>query len=226
MDFNDILDTIFTYDETKPWAIVIPQVVFYCFRNYCVKRIIDSYELTNNISDTLGISWTNLYELCNQHCDGSFKMYLPDLFEPSTFEQFEDVELLEIFFKNFIQSLDILLEKGDETKEELFSNFLDKEIFTFFFKNIEDKKFYIFPTDIDNELNVETYLKLRETVITNTLIIEFEDINEKEISQLEPPGKIKTHSALKALLHKRRIKGKTYRNIHINTDKTRKLQSK
>ena len=62
-------DTIFTYDETNPWAIIIPQVVFYCFRNYCVSRIMNSYEINENISEKLGINWNTLFELCSQNCD-------------------------------------------------------------------------------------------------------------------------------------------------------------
>ena len=230
MDFNDILDTIFTYDETKPWGILIPQVILYCFRNYCVKRIMDSYEINENISETLGINWTSLYELCSQNCDASFKTYLPDFFEPASYEQFEDGDgdLLEIFFKNFIKSLDTILEtnatKEYEEKEELFINFLDNDIFVFFFKNINDKKFYIFPKDTESELNVELFLQLRQTVLTNSLVIEYESIHET--TPLYIPVPMKTNSAMKALLYKRKMKGKTYRNISSRTDTTRKHTNK
>ena len=224
MDFNDILDTIFTYDETNPWAIIIPQVVFYCFRNYCVSRIMNSYEINENISEKLGINWNTLFELCSQNCDASFKPYLPEIFEPDSYEKFEDGELLEIFFKNFIKSFDTVLEKNDTEKEEAFSNFLDKDIFVFFFKNIPNKKYYIFPNDIDGELNIEKYLLLKQTDLINPLEIEYESIDETQTNYTSQ--RIKTNSALKALLYKRRIKGKTYRNISSNTDKTRKVGSK
>ena len=97
MDFKELFETVFTYEEEKPWSILIPQLLFYCFRNYCLKHVVN--DLSSN-----EVEWNDLYELCTMNSDDNFKIYVPDFFEPSVYEHIEDPELIELFFKNFIKS--------------------------------------------------------------------------------------------------------------------------
>ena len=212
MDFKEVFETVFTYGEEKPWSILIPQLLFYCFRNYCLKRVI------NDISSN-EIEWTSLYELCTMNCDETFKAYIPDFFEPSVFEHVEDPELIELFFKNFIVSFNLLLQNPTEQLEEQFIQFLDKDIFDFFNETVINKKFLIFPTMVDNELDEEKYLKLRSTVLNYSLEIESQNLDEKT-----PVVDLEVNSLQKALDYKRNIKNRTLRKKkYIN--QTRKINN-
>jgi hypothetical protein len=161
LELNDILDTIVSYDITKPWEVIIYQFIFYCFRNFCLKRIMASFDISNNITQTIGFDWDNLYDLCFGYCDPNFKQYLIDFFEPVHFEQIEDPELLEIFFKNFTISLDVIIEKDNEVEQERFVKFLDETVFEYFKNLLSKSELYIFPENIDDGLNEDIYRAFR-----------------------------------------------------------------
>lgn len=211
MDFKELFETIFTYDEEKPWSILIPQLLFYCFRNYCVKRVVN--DITSN-----DIEWTNLYELCNMNCDPNFKLYIPDFFEPTVFEHIDDSELIEIFFKNFIISFNQILLNDNPELEKKFTQFLDKDLFIFFNNIITNKEYLIFPTDVEGELNEKKYLILRETKLNYSLEIDSEQLQENT-NNYEKKENI---SLEKALLIKKNLRRKTFRNKNTPLNKTRK----
>jgi len=157
LELDDILDTIVSYDVTKPWEVIIYQFIFYCFRNFCLKRLYTTFDISNNITETIGFDWSDLYDLCFNYCDPAFKQYLVDLFDESHFEQIEDPELLEVFFKNFTISLDAVIEKDDEAEQERFVKFLDETMFEYFNNLLNGSELYIFPENIDDGINEERY---------------------------------------------------------------------
>ena len=161
LELNDILDTIVSYDVTKPWEVIIYQFILYCFRSFCLKRLYTTFDISNNITQTIGFDWDNLYELCFNYCDPEFKQYLVDFFDPTHFEQIEDPELLEVFFKNFTISLDAVIEKNDEQEQERFVKFLDETVFEYFNNLLKNSELYIFPENIDDGINEERYRVFR-----------------------------------------------------------------
>lgn len=148
MDLDEILDTIVSYDPTKKWEVLIYQLVFSSLRNFCIKRVINDTE----------VDWDNLYELC-QHCDPSFKKHLIDLFDPEHFNEIEDVELLEVFCKQFIESLDVIIQ--NELLENEFIHFLDVTLFEYFAKVLDGTDVYIFPRNIDDTLHEDVFLAFK-----------------------------------------------------------------
>ena len=161
LELDDILDTIVSYDVTKPWEVIIYQFILYCFRNFCLKRLYTTFDISSNITQTIGFDWDNLYELCFNYCDPEFKQYLVDFFDPTHFEQIEDPELLEVFFKNFTISLDAVIEKNDEQEQERFVKFLDETVFEYFNNLLKNSELYIFPENIDDGINEERYRVFR-----------------------------------------------------------------
>jgi hypothetical protein len=160
-ELNDILDTIVSYDVTKPWEVIIYQFIFYCFRNFILKRILNSFDISSNLTETLGFDWDDLYDLCFNYCDSNMKQYLVDFFEPIHFEQIEDPELLEVFFKNFTISLDVIIEKESEEEQEKFIKFLDETLFEYFKNLLNGSELYIFPQNVDNTINEDAYRLFR-----------------------------------------------------------------
>lgn len=214
MDFKELFETVFTYEEEKPWSILIPQLLFYCFRNYCLKKVV------NDISSN-EVEWDSLYELCTMNCDENFKLYIPDFFEPNVFEHVEDPELIEIFFKNFIVSFNIILLNPDDELEDKFTKFLDKDLFMFFNDIIINKEYLIFPTDVEGELDDQKYLHLRSTKLNYSLEIHTEELNNP-ISNEKP----KINTLHKALVYKKNLQNRTLRKKQPPISQTRKHNTK
>ena len=214
MDFKELFETVFTYEEEKPWSILIPQLLFYCFRNYCLKKVV------NDISSN-EVEWDSLYELCTMNCDENFKLYIPDFFEPNVFEHVEDPELIEIFFKNFIVSFNIILLNPDDELEDKFTKFLDKDLFIFFNDIIINKEYLIFPTDVEGELDDQKYLHLRSTKLNYSLEIHTEELNNP-ISNEKP----KINTLHKALVYKKNLQNRTLRKKQPPISQTRKHNTK
>jgi len=148
-DLQSILDTIVRFDENNKWNLIIYQVCFYCFRSFIEDRIVSSTQV---------IPWTSLDQLCEQFCDEEWKSCIDEIFNPDSLKDFEDTELLETFFINFTESFDELIKTEDTTNQDNFTEFLDIILFKFFQKNEE---YCIFPTTIDEPLNLEKYTILR-----------------------------------------------------------------
>ena len=214
---NDILDTIVSYDVTKPWEVITYQYILYCFRNFILKRIIQSFDLSHNLTETLGFDWENLYDLCFNYCDPNMKLYLPDIFEPSHFEQIEDPELLEIFFKNFTISLDAIIENESELEQEKFVKFLDETLFEYFNTLLKGSELYIFPESIDDSINEEVYRTFRAKELEfSQKPLEFDTI--ENITEFTTPKKSIGH----ALRLKRSRFSKTLKSPKISQSKTLK----
>ena len=214
MDFKELFETVFTYEEEKPWSILIPQLLFYCFRNYCLKKVV------NDISSN-EVEWDSLYELCTMNCDENFKLYIPDFFEPNVFEHVEDPELIELFFKKFIVSFNIILLNPSDELEEKFTQFLDKDLFTFFNDIIINKEYLIFPTSVDGELDDQKYLHLRSTKLNYSLEIHTEQL-ENSASNIKP----EVNSIHKAFIYKKNLQNRTLRKKQLPISQTRKHATK
>ena len=220
MDLEEILDTIISYDPTKPWEAVIHQFIFYCFRNCCLKRVIDSFDISENITETLPLDWDSLYELCEKYCDKNFKIYLEDFFDPEHYNQIEDPELLEIFFKNFINSLDIVI--TNNIRENDFIKFLDETLFNYFSDLFNNSELYIFPLSVDHTLNEEVYKKFR--------MKEMEFVQEPYYDVVYEPIELnKEHYKKRSMAHMMQVKRngflKTLRYSRASLYKTRKADN-
>jgi hypothetical protein len=207
---EDILNTMITFDETRPWEIIIYQVVFYCFRNFCLQRITESNE---------EVKWTNLLELCEQYCDKNFKEYLVDFFTPSHIEQIKDIESFEVYLKNFTTSLDTIIAKDNIIQQEEFIKFLDETIFNYFKNLLKDSEIYIFPEDIDGILNEEKYKIFKAKEFELKKALEYEIINDTiEFTKTESKKsigyalKVKKLGLIKTIKHKKSCLTKTLKH--------------
>lgn len=218
MELYEILDTIVHYDKEKPWEVIIHQVLFYCLRVFCLKRVIESYE-----DASPEIDWENIFELCRQHCDPSFQKHLNEIFDPEHFNQIEDVELLDIFCKRFIESLDVVI-KNDILDNE-FIQFLDVTLFEYFAKTLDGTDVYIFPRNIE------------DTLQENVLVAFIEKLRKPDnddllnsINIIHTPTELNTEFYKKnTLAHAVKVKRhgilKTLKHNHTSLTQTRKVRS-
>ena len=179
MDLNEILEIILE-NNNNGWNFLVLQVCFYCFRAFIAERIAILIELPKD--ETLDIPWTNLQELTKQYCDENWKPYIHEFFIPES--PFEDDELLEIFFRNFVESLDVLVKTNDTVNQDKFTDFLDIKLFEVF-------KDSIFPSSsFEGNLNIQKYFEVR-TELFPIEIPTMEEVKEEEVKEEEVKEEVK-----------------------------------
>ena len=167
MDFVKLLKELFVYDSFKIYNIIQIQIAFYCFNNYCQKRILDSFEV---IDDPPFESLCELYEI-----------FLPDKKNISLLiENLDDFELLEPFILQLAKTLDVFLTSEDDILQNSFAIFLDKEVFLFFKETIPKEQ--LFYTEV-NELINETLQQLLKDINVESDIIVKEEVEVKEVKE-------------------------------------------
>ena len=204
MDLNEYLQEIAITDSNTPWGTLISQIIFDCFRKYCLD-FIQEIELK---------SWENIYELCEHYIEDSFKPYLGEIFQVEHYEEFNNEDLCIAFFKKFLILLKETLNKKD-VNEETLTDFLDHNIFVYFESSILNKDYYIFPTDFNGVLDIKKYESIREKLFEKKDVLLSEILGEPimPIMKDEP-----TKSITKAILKKRLdIKYTRKHNIPTNT---------
>lgn len=147
MDLNEITERICSYNQDKPWTIILSQIIFFSLRSYCMKRILDSFD-----NDTLPpIPWETLHDLCSSYCSENYKPHIDHIFEVEHIEEFEQYELCSIYAKNFAESMDELLEIDDTDTQEIFIDYLDNFLYIFFNKQLTESGILIFPPNFEEE---------------------------------------------------------------------------
>lgn len=163
MDFLHLLKELFVYDSFKIYNTIQIQIAFYCFNNYCQKRILESFEV---IEDPPLDSLLELYET-----------FLPDKKNIHVFiETLDEFEFLEPFILQLAKTLDVFLSSEDDTLQDSFAIFLDKEVFTFLKETIPKEQ--LFYTE-DNELNNEVLQQLLNDIHVKAEIL-LEEVPIKE----------------------------------------------
>ena len=203
MDLNEYLQEIAVINPKKPWAIIISQIVFDCIRKYCLD-LIQENELK---------PWDNVYELCENYIEESFKPYLGEIFQSEHYDEFTTEELCIAFLKKFLELLKETLDKKDlSSNEDVITTFLDNNIFIFFETMLSDyKDYYIFPKDYEGVLDIKAYEELRKKLFEGgKKYLYSEEIDEPVIEKEE------TKSITQAL-KKKRLGIKQTRKINIST---------
>lgn len=190
MELNEILDTIVSYNIAKPWEIMIYQYVFYALRSCSLEHVIEPQD-----------PWDSLYDLCEIYGDPNFKKYIHDFFDEDHLNQVEDKELLEIFCKKFLISLNEVL---DDTYENDFIIFLDVTIFEYFTNLLDGSEYHIFPKTIEDTLNEEVYVQFR------TKELEFKNKEESYEVIDEPIEVDKDYYKKNTMAHALRMKKKGF----------------
>ena len=159
MDLDEITVRICTYDQDKPWAIFLTQIIFFSLRSYCMKRILDSLDDESSKE----IPWETLYDLCSSYCSDNYKPYIDHIFQVEHLEEFENYELCTLYAKNFAESMDTIIDEDDSDTQEIFIDYLDKFLYEFFNTQLKESGILIFPDSLETEiLNLEPYLKYME----------------------------------------------------------------
>jgi hypothetical protein len=151
---------------THPWGALIPQVLLWSFRRFCIQKLVTACDtpLTEQM-------WDDYLELISVYAPTGLNTIAMDWVIPENI-QFVSSSLEEYnrFFVEFLDIVDMLLKVDDEVTQDSISTFLDStmgEIIAGWLSG-DCHVFLIFPMneDYENEFTNEQCSRLVDTLIT------------------------------------------------------------
>ena len=133
---------------THPWAALIPQVLLWSFRRYCVQKLILS---EGSLEESL---CEDILELVHMYCAKGLEVVSIDWFTPENIEQVSSpLENYMRFFTAFCKELDRTIEEDDYKTQDALSDFLDESIGAMISAWLGTKfaRFLIFPLDAEDD---------------------------------------------------------------------------
>ena len=129
-----------------PWQALIPQVVVWCFRRFCIEKIVSS---GGSLVDSL---WDDHLELVHRYCPKGLEAASTEWFTPENINTlYSSLDQYNDYFVKFIHKLDSAISNEDYEMQDLLSGFLDSEICSIFKGWLGDSPFIIFPMSSEEE---------------------------------------------------------------------------
>ena len=190
-----ILEELYTYDISKFYNTINIQCAFYCFYNYCEKRVlelVDDEEMFESISQ--------LYE-----------MFLDKSLQISELvEHLDEFENLESYIIQLGRTLDVSLQTEDDELQNRLAKFLDSGVYNFLKKSIPDIE--LFYTE-ENTLDLE---KLKKLLENNTIVSdEYDDLEEPKIEHISKAFRIRKKTLRRKNITPMKSRIKMFKNKSI-----------
>ena len=160
------LKTLLGDKPNHPWGALIPQVLLWCFRRFCIQKLIE-------ISDLLLLEqlWDDHLDLIHQHAPKGLESVSASWFTPENIEHVHSsLEEYNRFFMEVLVAIDNAVRESDSDAENSIAEFLDVDI-----KNVvrdwlgeEYTSFLIFPMDddADDEFTDDQFNKLLDALMS------------------------------------------------------------
>jgi hypothetical protein len=151
------LKTLLGPKPSHPWAALIPQVILWCFRRFCVKNLIEEYD--EPLVDQL---WDDHMDLIRQHAPAGLEAASSFWLSPENIEHMHStLHDYNRFFIDFIIIIDDVMRQENVEMEHIITKFFDEDIQHIIEQWLEDeyRPFLIFPMDDvkDDEFTDEQY---------------------------------------------------------------------
>lgn len=194
---------------THPWSALIPQLLLWSFRRYCIDKLFDPD--TTSLLDTV---WEDHFQLIHLYAPKGLRTITTSWITPENLERMhsQPVQYNE-FFLDFLKLVDEALQKEDEGLQDFISDFLDIQVRATFKEWLPGTKanFLIYPMreDNDDEFTDEQFMNLIQSLLkygrdikTNTEKPEGAEVgaNQKPPLSPQPPPLLKEQLQEQALL--------------------------
>jgi hypothetical protein len=131
-----------------PWAALIPQVLLWSFRRFCVEKLtLSEGGLEESLCD-------DVLELVHMYCAKGLEVVSMDWLTPENIEEVHSpLEAYMKFFIAFSKELDKSINDDDDKKQDALSEFLDESIGNCIIAWLDEKhyRFLIFPIDPEDD---------------------------------------------------------------------------
>ncbi len=140
------LRTLLGPKPTHPWGAVIPQLLLWSFRRFCVEKLL--YSLDQPLSEQI---WDDHLELVNRYCPHGLESACGTWLTDENLELVHSpLEEYNDFFIDLLKLIDTALETDSEDDQNAVSEFLDESIRVALKEWATEgpmEKFFIFPMD-------------------------------------------------------------------------------
>ena len=148
-----------------PWAALIPQILLWCFRRFCVQKLI-MFEGT--LEESL---CEDIMDIVHTYCPKGLEMVSIEWFTPENIEQVASpLEKYMAFFIRFCKYLDSSIYANDYENQDILSDFLDVSMGSILSEWLDAKHacFLIFPTEAEND---DEFKEVHFSKLINSLLI-------------------------------------------------------
>ena len=154
------LKTLLGPKPSHPWAALIPQVILWCFRRFCVKHLIEEYD--EPLAEQL---WDDHIDLIRQHAPIGLEAASSFWLSPENIEHMHSsLQDYNRFFIDFVVVIDDVMKDDDAEMEHIITCFFDVDIQRVIEEWLEEeyRPFLIFPLDDakDDEFTDDQYSNL------------------------------------------------------------------
>jgi len=152
------LETLLGPKPSHPWAALIPQILLWSFRRFCIAKLCK----TSDTSLTEQI-WDNHTELIDSYAPKGLEVAASIWITPENIDLVHSsLEDYNYFFLEVLAMIDGALVHEDADAEDMMATFLDTKMSAIIYDWVENKDFLIFPMegDDDDVFSDEQYMKL------------------------------------------------------------------
>jgi hypothetical protein len=118
----DELATFFQIPPKSAWSALLPQILFWSFRRYCVTRI-SSLDASANEIEPL---WDDIFDLVHSHIPEPLKKYVDDWFVPEHVEHMANLPDLDMALRKIVKDLENSILENDVEQQNEIADLLDE----------------------------------------------------------------------------------------------------
>lgn len=166
---------------THPWAALIPQILLWCFRRFCVQKLM---LFEGNLEENL---CEDILDLVHSYCPKGLEMVSIEWFTPENIEQVASpLEDYMKFMIRFAKHLDASMNGENYTLQDELSEFLDTSIGEIILGWLDKKHlaFFIFPTQTESD---DEFTEVQFSKLINSLLM-YSYSSKKEEPVIEAPA--------------------------------------
>ena len=150
---------------SHPWGALIPQVLLWCFRRFCLKKLTETYDtpLTEQV-------WNDHLELIHEHAPAGLEYASSSWLTPENIEHVHSsLEEYNRFFMDFLVETENCIYSSDSDTENSISAFLDTSMKLIIREWLGEEyyEYLIFPMrdEEEDEFTDEQFNRLIETLM-------------------------------------------------------------
>ena len=129
----------------KPWAALIPQIILWCFRRFCIQHLADAHVAALN-----DYIWTDMVDFVEKYAPEGLSTAAKWLTPENIQDLHASLDDYNRLCTDILLYLDAALMDEDEAVQNEMSDFLDEGIYRTFAAWVTDKELLIFPTDAES----------------------------------------------------------------------------
>lgn len=157
-----MVDIFFERIPTNKWEVLLPQVVLYSYKRFCMARlsedpsallISDPLDLSGGIPITKDALWPSQIDLVSTFGPELFKPYIQEWWRPELAETVSALEELDVYLRELTVEFDEALVSEDVEKQNIIAELLEEDFYMYFDTWIPDefRGYFFFPSVEDEE---------------------------------------------------------------------------